>query len=222
MGIDFQQGGDRVALPNDVILRLTEGGPFTLFCWGGPFADGGSNEMMVGQQNTGGKEMYHRSSGTNIHSGTWSSDQRVEYVTSAGEQAKNTLYVGSHNGASAMSMYVDGVFKSTNGAAGNGARAVENAWAVGAEAGGGRDFNGVIADARVYGRGLTAAEIAAAWTMRGRDNIRRGLIWRLTLRGVPGVAAAARNSIGPISAVGTPTGGPLHVETILSRRRRSA
>ena len=215
MAIDVVSGG-RMLLPTDSSLNLTEGSNATWFSWGRPDVTGGIR-CMIEQRNSGGRENFNRFNGDIWQGGAWGSDQFYAHSTSVAERAKMTLYIATNDG-SLWRSYIDGeLVGSSTGT--NGARDVVGiAWAIGAEDGGGRFWDGEIADARVYDRVLTPAEIQTAYAVRGRDRIKRGLIWRYRLQGSG--TMTNRNSTGPIAASATPTGTISWTEDKLGHRRR--
>lgn len=101
--------------------------------------------------------------------------------------------------------------------------------AVGSEEDGSNDFfDGLIADARVYSRGLILAELEAIVACRGLDGIADGLQHRFLFdEKAPG--AAAGGAAGDVVDVGprqrtqvVAIGGPLYAESILRFTRRAA
>ncbi len=75
-----------------------------------------------------------------------------------------------------------------------------------------RQFDGIISDARLYDRALSAAEMQTVHAVRGRDGIVDGLLHRYLLNeGAPGVAAVGaglNKDSGPGGIDGTPVASP--------------
>ncbi len=81
-----------------------------------------------------------------------------------------------------------------------------------------REWDGLLADIRVYTRALSLAELETMFTLLGIDNIVHGLFWRWRMNELaPGVAATIAGSIidstGRLD--GTPENSPVYAEGIL-------
>lgn len=85
-------------------------------------------------------------------------------------------------------------------------------------------FDGGLADARMYDRILSAAEIKTIASARGRDGIVGSLVGRWLMdEQPPGTAATGADSVrdsGPFGNHGTPGSSPLYAADELSSRRR--
>ena len=219
MSIDVQ-GGDRLVWDNVSASKMTEGQDCTWFGWFMPRTTGGLRNIH-GQQSSGGKENIYRFNGNNFQGGSWGPDEYYNYVTTPADLAKMTLYIATYTGT--WRTYVDGVFVGEDITSSNGPRNVTTAWAIGAQANGGRASDGFIADCRVYTRALSEAEILTAYTTRGADGIVDGLLWRLRLNeATPGAAGFTAKNQAELDFSVTPQNAPVYAEDTLRHRRRAA
>ncbi len=81
-----------------------------------------------------------------------------------------------------------------------------------------REFDGLLADIRVYTRTLSLAELQTMFTLLGVDGIVNGLLWRWPMRErSPGTAATIAGSIIDFAGNqnGDPVNSPIYAEGIL-------
>ncbi len=125
---------------------------------------------------------------------------------------------GTYDGAFAR-MYIDGALDASAARTGNVVSSAK-ATRIGAVDVAGSpesEINARVADARLYNRALSAAELQTMWTLQGLDGIVDGLLHRWELREwPPGVAASgagATKDSGPGQFNGTPLNSPLGAES---------
>lgn len=84
---------------------------------------------------------------------------------------------------------------------------------------------GLLDDARIYNRALSAAEVKTIHAVRGPDGIVNGMVARYTLNeGAPGVSASGAGvikDVGPNKFDGNPANSPIWAESQLSFRKRA-
>lgn len=143
----------------------------------------------------------------------------------------NVHIVGAYNyTGGALTIYINGAQSNTlaiAGWTGNTSNTTSQAASIATrpDAGAGTFFNGIIDDARVYNRLLSANEINTIYRARGKDSIIRGLIHRYNFfEAATGTIATGAGTVrdkGSGTHVnGTPTNSPTYASAIVSKRRR--
>ena len=120
---------------------------------------------------------------------------------------------GTYDGTT-LRIYVNGVEENSNTITGGNLRSVAAPVRIGSGSGDGEEpMDGILDDARIYDRALSADEILTIYNSRGRDGIALNLKARYLLNeGAPGVAASGAGVIkdsGPNGLDGTPANSPI-------------
>jgi len=151
--------GDYVALGNPAELDIT--GEISLSAWIKPEAtDGYRNIIVRGYSRSPNGEVFLRIANGNYQVGSWNGADHLASAAIPAEDIGNWAHLTGVYDGTHWRLYRNGVEIASQEKA-TGAVAVADGWAIGARATGtGRFFQGEIDEARIYGRGLSEAEVS--------------------------------------------------------------
>ncbi|NQT35840.1 MAG: hypothetical protein HQ581_00035 [Planctomycetes bacterium] len=156
--LDLDGSGDYVSLGNPAGLNIT--GQITLAAWVRPDSTGGLQNIIVrGHVASPQGEVYLRIANGQYQVGSWNGSAHKTSAAIPAGDVGNWIHVAGVYDGTDWRLYRNGV-EIASQAESTGAVSVATGWAIGARATGTeRFFDGRIDDARIYDRGLSAAEV---------------------------------------------------------------
>ena len=205
----------------------------TLCCWLTDNGGGGTENQAVYLSNGSATTSARANIGVRLGSAYRSSGRRLDADSVSIADSSTSPSSAVHHMAAVfrystqgLDTYIDGVLQTSTfvaGWTGNTSNTASLGGALAARADGANFHDGLISDARIYNRALSAGEIANLFRCRGRDNNVQGLVQKWKMQGgSPGaIFGAPPNSVSSLS--GTPTGTPFILfdnYIAVNRRRR--